>query len=55
MEFPLTPPASVKSETISLDLQIERCGITTKLQEHFGGRSMRQKVNRVTGDPFEEA
>jgi hypothetical protein len=54
VDFPLTPPATVKSETVSLDLQIETDGITTRVQEHFVRRSKRRKVTGTIEDPFGE-
>jgi hypothetical protein len=54
MEFPLTPPATVKSETASLDLRIETDGITSKVEEHFVRRSKRRKVTGTVEDPFGE-
>ena len=54
VEFPLTPPATVKSETVSLDLQIESDETTTKFHEHYVRRSRRRKVVRPVEDPFGE-
>lgn len=54
VEFPLTPPATVKSETVSLDIHIESDGITTEAHEHFVRRSKRRKITGPVEDPFGE-
>jgi hypothetical protein len=50
--FPLTPPATVKSEATSFDLRIEKDEMTTRVTEHFVRRSKRQKPGSSTDDPF---
>ena len=54
VEFPLTPPETVKSETVSLNIPIGSDEITTKVTEHFVGRSKRRRVTRSNDDPFGE-
>jgi hypothetical protein len=51
--FPLTPPATVKSETVSFDVKIET-KTTIKVKEHFVRRSKRRKRGNATDDPFGE-
>jgi hypothetical protein len=51
--FPLTPPDTVKSETISLDVKIES-ETAIKGKEHFVRRSKRRKGGNATDDPFRE-
>jgi hypothetical protein len=51
-DFPLTPPATVKSEKISHDLKIESDEITTKVTAHFVRRSKRRKTTDTKDDPF---
>jgi hypothetical protein len=50
--FPLTPPATVKSEATSFDLRVEKDEMTTRVTEHFVRRSKRQKPGSSTDDPF---
>ena len=52
VEFPLTPPSTVKSEAVSLDSQVESDGITTKIHDHYVRRSRRRKVTGSVEDPF---
>ena len=52
VDFPLTPPATVKSETLSINIQIEEDEITTKVHEHFVRRSKRRKTTSTIEDPF---
>lgn len=49
LDFPLTPPATVKSEKISYDLKIESDELTTK---DFVRRSKRRKTIGTQDDPF---
>jgi len=51
VEYPFTPPATVKNETVSLDLQMESDGITTEVKEHFVRRSKRRKITGSVEDP----
>jgi hypothetical protein len=52
MDFPLTPPATIKSEMISYDLKIESDGITTNVTEHFV-RSKRRRTVDPKDNPFD--
>jgi N-glycosylase/DNA lyase len=52
MDFPLTPPATIKSEKISFDLEIESDQITTKVTEHFVRRSKRRRIDSKD-NPFD--
>ena len=47
VDFPLTPPATVKSETISIEM-------TSEVNEHFVRRSKRRRITTTTDDPFED-
>jgi hypothetical protein len=51
MEFPLTPPATVKSE-VTFDFKIEENENGVKVTEHFVRRSKRRRIG--PGDPFED-
>lgn len=52
LDFPLTPPATVKSEKISYDLKMESDETTTKVTEHFVRRSKRRRTIETKDDPF---
>jgi len=52
VEFPLTPPATLKSESVSIDLQIEESEERTKVIERFVRRSKRRRVGIATDNPF---
>ena len=53
MEFPLTPPATIKSEKIEYDLKIGSHEITTKVTEHFVRRSKRRRTGASKDNPFD--
>ena len=53
MEFPLTPPATIKSEKVEYDLKIESDEITTKVTEHFVRRSKRRRIIESKDNPFD--
>lgn len=48
--FPLTPPSTVKSEIVSLELKVERDEMSTEINENFVRRSKRQKVHKHHGE-----
>ena len=50
-DFSLTPPPTVKSETVSIDLKAE----ITEINEKLGRRSKRQKIGGGIEDPFGKA
>ena len=52
LDFPLTPPATVKSEKISNDLKIESDELTTKVSAQFVRKSKRRKTIGTKDDPF---
>jgi hypothetical protein len=53
MDFPLTPPATIKSEKISYEIKIESDEITTNLTEHFVRRSKRRRTVDPKDNPFD--
>lgn len=54
MDFPLTPPATVKSETIALELCIEEDVRTSKDNRHIARRSKRRKISSNAEDSFDD-
>lgn len=52
VQFPLTPPPTVESDTVSLDIKIEGEEITTEINKHFVRRSKRRKIAKTIDDPF---
>jgi hypothetical protein len=53
MEYPLTPPATIKSEKSSYEIKIESDEITTKVTEHFVRRSKRRRTIDPKDNPFD--
>jgi len=52
-EYPLTPPATIKSEKSSYEIKIESDEITTKVTEHFVRRSKRRRTIDPKDNPFD--
>jgi hypothetical protein len=53
--LPLTPPATVKSEIVSLDLEISTDAIGKKVTEHFVRRSARRIITDTLDSPTRKA
>jgi hypothetical protein len=53
--LPLTPPATVKSEIVSLDLEISTDAIGNKVTEHFVRRSARRIISDTLHSPTRKA
>ena len=54
MDFPLTPPATVKSEMIVSELCIEEEVRTSEDNRHVTRRSKRRKISKNAEDDFDE-